>query len=234
MINNSTSNFAIYTFQKNVSHYFEHLKLILNSENMTHEVGNLLLWFCIVWYCSISQFHGVPCKYKSMRWFEIVMHLFTKRRARLWKLPAKLVFKACWSGDLHRLGRTSFPMHLFRPSIMPVILKLRQKQNNKKPSDSSQCHYPLAFINIFTSKGFDLNFCAPLADKTTCSCNTSSDGRNISIGSKDRTLLIWYSDLLAIGISRNCQVVGKCCWHWQRGLALRTQMLLDSRSKWAE
>jgi hypothetical protein len=42
---NSTSNFAIYlynTLQQDVSHYFEHLKLILNSENMT-QVGNLLL-----------------------------------------------------------------------------------------------------------------------------------------------------------------------------------------------
>ncbi len=162
-----------------------------------------------------------------MRWFEIVMHLFTKRRARLWKLPAKLVYKACLSGGLHRLGCTYFPMHLLRPSIMPVILKLHQKQNNKKPSDLSQCHYPLAFIkNIFTSKELDLNFCPLLADKKTCSCNTSLDGRNISIGSKDQTLLLWYSDLLAIGISINCQVVEKCCWHWRRGLALRTRLVV--------
>jgi hypothetical protein len=89
-------------------------------------------------------------------------------------------------------------MHLFRPSIDACHIEATPETKQQKTLGSVPVPLLSSFHkSIFTSKGFDLNFCAPLADKKTCSCNPSWDGRIMSIGSKDQTLLIWYSDLLA-------------------------------------
>jgi hypothetical protein len=64
----------------------------------------------------------------------------------------------------------------------------------------------------------------------------SLDGRNMRIGSKDQTLIIWYSDLLACPQHqyklpkwwKNAADTGKGGSHWE------LDWLLDSCSKWAE